>query len=169
MRQRLLTLGIAAAFLFAGAGAEAAQKADFSGAWVLDKTRSEGLPPGMTNQTMTVKHAGDRVEVVANVSTPRGEQEVKDLFILDGKEAEFAPPVLTGQAASKGKRTSRWSADGKAFDVEEKATIDGPEGVEEVKATRRWQLSGDGQTLTVEMAFDGPMGVRKTKRVFVRK
>lgn len=168
MRRKVLTLVVAAAFLSAGVNVAAAQKVDFSGTWALDKERSEGLPPGM-DQTMTVRHSGDRVEVDAKLSGPRGEQEVKDQFVLDGKEAEFTPPVLNGARAEKGKRTSKWSADGKGFDVSEEATIDGPDGPATVRATRRWQLSDDGKTLTVEMSFVGPQGSRNTKRVFARK
>lgn len=166
MRRRVLAMS--AALLAACVNGAAAQKADFSGAWALDKGRSEGLPPGM-DQTMTVRQSGDRVEVEAKVSGPRGEQEVKDQFILDGKETDFTPPVLNGARAEKGRRTSRWSADGKGFDVTEEATVDGPDGPATIKATRRWQLSDDGKTLTVEMALTGPQGVRNTKRIFVRK
>jgi hypothetical protein len=40
----------------------AAAKADFSGTWILDKSKSEGLPPGM-DQTMTVVHTGDKLSL----------------------------------------------------------------------------------------------------------
>jgi hypothetical protein len=60
LMQRVLKISMAAASLLMCVGAAAAQKADFSGIWTLDKSRSEGLPPGM-DQTMTVRQAGDRV------------------------------------------------------------------------------------------------------------
>lgn len=168
MKQRVLTIGMAAALLLMCAGAAAAQKVDFSGTWALDKSRSEGLPPGM-DQTMTVKQTGDRIDVEAKVSGAQGTQEVKDQFILDGKETDFTPPLMRRDLTAKGRRTSKWSADGKGMDVTETATIEGEEGTETLKATRHWQLSDDGKTLTIEMTFDGPQGTRKTKRVFVRK
>ena len=168
MRQRVLTISMAAALVIIGGAAAAAQRVDFSGAWALDKSKSEGLPPGM-DQAMTVKQAGDRVDVETKVSGTRGEQQVKDNFILDGKETEFTPPLIVAGQSPKGKRTSRWSADGKGFDVTEEATFEGDEGPETVKATRHWQLSDDGKTLTVEMTFEGAQGARKTRRVFVRK
>ena len=168
MKQRVLTMGMAAVFLVMCVSAAVAQKVDFSGTWTLDKSRSEGLPPDM-DQTMLVKQAGDRVDVEAKVIGNQREQTIKDQFILDGKETEFEPPLLTGGQASKGRRTSRWSADGKGFDVTEEATIDGPDGAENLKVTRHWQLSPDGKSLTVEMTFEGSRGARKTKRVFARK
>jgi hypothetical protein len=69
----------------------AAAKANFSGTWVMDAARSEGLPPGV-EQTLTVTQEGDRVELELKVKNPQGEQKVKDGYTLDGSEVEFAPP-----------------------------------------------------------------------------
>lgn len=169
MSRRLLTIGMAATLLFMSVSAMAATKADFSGTWALDKSGSTGLPPDL-DQTMTVKQTNDRVDIVTKMSGDQGEREIQDHYILDGKETEFVPPFIAeSKDAPKGKRTSRWSADGKGFDVTEEATIDGPEGPAPIKATRHWQLSDDGKTLTIEMTVDGPSGLAKSKRVFVRK
>jgi hypothetical protein len=169
MMQRVLTISMAALLLVISASTAAAQKADFSGTWALDKNRSEGLPPG-ADQAMTAKQTGDRVEIDVKVTSSRGDQQVKDLYILDGKETDFDPPAAPGVQVSKGKRTSKWSADGKGFDVSEEATIEGEEGPATIKVTRHWQLSDDAKTLTIDdMTMDGPAGSRKTKRVFVRK
>jgi len=147
--------------------APAAAKADFSGTWVLDPSKSEGLPPGI-EQTLVVRHRGDLVEARNTIKGPQGEQVVEDTYILDGKETDFTP-ALVGGGKGKGRRTSAWSADGSAFDVSERATFDGPEGEEQVKATRRWSLSADGKTLTIEITLNGPMGEMKTKRLFNKK
>lgn len=163
MRLRTFAISLVAALLVTGVSVAAAQKVDFSGTWVLDKSRSEGLPAGM-DQTMTVKQAGDRVDVEVKVYSNQGEREVKDQFILDGKKTEF-----TAAAQSKGKRTSKWSADSKGFDVIEEATIERGNGPENFKVMRHWQLSDDGKTLTIEMSFNEPTGPGKSKRVFVKK
>jgi hypothetical protein len=143
--------------------ATAAQEPKFSGTWALDKSRSEGLPAGM-DQTMTVEQTGDRIDIVMTVFSDQGEREVRDQFILDGKETEFAPAEN-----SKGKRTSTWSADGRGFDVIEEATIERGAGPESFKVMRHWRLSDDGKTLTIEMSFNEPSGPGKSKRVFVKK
>src|ERR1044071_4783228 len=102
---------IIASALFMFLCAVASAKADFSGTWILDKTNSEGLPPGM-DQTMTVVQTGDKLALETKLITAEGEQVVSDSYVLDGKEAEFTPKTLTGQAG-KGKRTANWTADGK--------------------------------------------------------
>jgi len=155
------------AFAFFGAAAGAAPKADFTGTWALDKERSEGLPPGM-DQTLTIRQTDDRVDVEAKTSGAQGEQTSKDSYVLDGKERDFTP-VLVGGGTGKGKRASKWAADGDGFDAAEEATVEGPEGVETIKATRRWRLSPDGKTLTIEMSFEGPGGAGRSKRVFAKK
>ncbi len=163
MRVRALAISLAATLFVMGTSVTAAQTVDFSGTWALDKSRSEGLPAGM-DQTMTVKQTGDRVDVETNVQSDQGEREIKDQFILDGKETEFTPAENT-----KGNRASKWSDDGKGFDVIEEATIERGAGPEEFKVMRHWRLSDDGKTLTIEMSFDEPGGPGKSKRVFVKK
>jgi hypothetical protein len=147
--------------------ASAVAKADFSGTWILDKSRSEGLPPGM-NQTLAIKQASDRIDVEARLAGEQAEQTINDRYILDGKEHDFTPPVINGSAKS-GKRTSKWSVDDNGFDVSEAAIVDGEEGEATIKATRRWSLSADGKTLTIEMTIDAPDRTMKSKRVFVKK
>ena len=154
------------AVLLMGA-AVASAGADFSGTWVLDKARSEGLPEGI-DQTMTVKQAGDRVEVETRMTGPMGEQTIPDLYVLDGKETDFTPPVIGG-GGGKGRRTARWTADGNGFESTEQATLDGPEGKAEIKGARKWTLAGDGRTLTIEMTLTTSQGDVRTRRIFARK
>jgi hypothetical protein len=168
MKNNIIT-GITALLMFALSAGIVGAKANFSGTWMLDAGKSEGLPPGY-NQTMTVTEKDDRVDAEAKISTPNGEQTVKDTYILSGKEVDFTPAVLGGGKAKNGKRTSKRTADGKGFEVAEQATLEGPDGDEAtVKVTRRWTLAEDGKTLTIEMIYDGPNGVSKTKRVFIKK
>jgi hypothetical protein len=153
----ILTFGIVAAEV----------KVNFSGTWTLDKNRSEGLPPGM-DQTMKITQAGDKIDVEVKVNSQQGEQTINDSYIINGKEQDFTPPLIGG-GAGKGKRTSRQSADSKGIEVIEIATIQSPNGPEEIKVSRRWQMSEDGNTLTIEMTVDRPDEVVKSKRVFVKK
>lgn len=145
----------------------AAAKADFSGKWVMDKTKSEGLPPTV-EQTMTVTQTGDKIDLETKVTTPQGERVVKDSYTADGKEIDFTPQGPQG-AMGKGKRTAKWTADGTGLEVSETATLDGPNGPNEISATRKWSLAADGKTLTIELTFSGEQGMQKTKRVFVKQ
>ena len=156
----------AAALLALWPGAVLAQ-ANFAGTWVFDPKQSQGVPEGV-GMTMVVKHTADRVEIETDITTPDGQQKVADLYILDGKETDYKPPVM-GPGTGKGRRTSTWRADRKGFDVTEKATIDGPDGPVTVSATRKWTLSADGKTLTMDVAMTTPEGERVSKRIFTKK
>ena len=145
----------------------ASAKADFSGTWILDKSNSEGLPPGM-DQSMTVVQTGDKLLLETKLITPEGERVVSDMYMLDGKEAEFTPKTPNGQAG-KGKRTAKWSADGNGIEVSENSTFESPEGSVNVQMTRVWTLSTDGKTLKIDITADGPNGKQQVKRTFTRK
>ena len=145
----------------------ASAKVDFSGTWLLDKSNSEGLPPGM-DQTMTVVQAGDKLTLETKLITEQGERSVPDTYMLDGKETEFAPRAPNGQAG-KGKRTAKWMTDGNGIEVSESATFDTPEGSVTVQTTRKWTLSADGKTLKIELIVQGPNGTQQIKRTFNKK
>jgi dipeptidyl aminopeptidase/acylaminoacyl peptidase len=166
MKHIIATAG-AAALVVALCVAVGSAKADFSGTWILDKTKSEGLPPGL-NQTMTVVQTGDKLSLETKLISDEGERVVADSYMLDGKEAEFTPQTPNGPAG-KGKRTAKWSADGNGIEVTENSTFDGPEGSVNVQMTRIWTLSADGKTLKIDMTAEGPNGKQQIKRTFVRK
>ena len=166
MKHIFTTIG-AAALVIALCMAVASAKADFSGTWILDKSKSEGLPPGM-DQTMTVVQTGDKLSLETKLTTEQGEQVVADSYMLDGKEAEFTPRAPGGQSG-KGKRTAKWTADGNGIEVSESSTFEGPEGSVNVQMTRIWTLSADGKTLKIDIAAEGPNGKQQVKRTFTKK
>ena len=142
-----------------------AAKLDLSGTWTLDKSNSEGLPPGM-DQIMTVTQTGDTLSLQTKLITDEGEQAVPDSYTLDGTEREFTPKTPGGQSG-KGKRTAKWTADG--LEVNETSTFDGPEGPVTVQMKRTWNLSADGKTLKIEIVAEGPQGKQVVKRTFIKK
>lgn len=167
-------IGLSAMIFFALSANIVAAKADFSGTWTLDASKSEGLPPG-TISTMIVTQTGDRVEVETKLKIGAGEERtVKDVFVLDGKETDFNPPLIGGSGNSpkikKAKRTSKWTASENGFDSAEETIVNAPDGGEDtIKAERHWSLSADGKTLTIEAIVQNPNGSSKIKRVFVKK
>jgi hypothetical protein len=146
----------------------AAAKADFSGKWVLDRAKSEGVAEGV-EYSLSITQTGDKIEVATTVKAPQGERTVKDVFIADGKEVDFTPPIPMPEVTGKGKRTTKWTADGMGLDVSETASLEGPQGPAELSATRKWTLAADGKTLTMEITFSGEQGMQKSKRVFVKQ
>ena len=127
-------VGLAALGLVVAAGAavqtgqtgQTGQKANFAGTWLLDQGRSYNLPRTV-KQTMTVAQDGDRVTVETEIESEQGKRTVKDVYTLDGKEADFTPQIQNDPAA-KGKRTGRWVPGGKSFVVEETIATKNPEG-----------------------------------------
>lgn len=145
--------------------ASAVNKANFSGSWKMDKSKSEGLPPGM-EQAMTIKQEGDTVNHETTVITDQGDQSVATTYVLDGKEVEY--PVKRAIGEGKGKRTARWNADGNGFEVAEEETVTTQNGPVVLKFARKWTMAPDG-TLVIELAVDGPNGKQQTKRIFVKQ
>ena len=68
MKLSTLAGGVAAAILITVTSLAATPKVDFNGTWALDKDRSEGVPAGM-DQTMTVNHTGNQVDVEMKVTS----------------------------------------------------------------------------------------------------
>jgi hypothetical protein len=144
-----------------------AAQTDFTGTWVLDNSRSEGLPEGI-EQTMMVKQSGDRIDIESQVKTAMGEQRIADVYVLDGNETDFQP-AFNVQVSGTGRRTSRWSDDRQGFEANERVTVEGPQGEITLTSVRRWTLAPGGDTLTIELTSNGPQGEMKSTRVFTRQ
>jgi hypothetical protein len=157
-----------AASLFLSLYVVAAAKANFSGTWTLDKSKSEGLPPNLKDQVMTVTQTGDKINIESKLTMDEGEQNVSDVYMLDGKPADFSPKG-PGGIEGKGKRTAKWSADGNQIEVTETIVYDTPQGSVTVDIARTWTLSADGKMLTIDMNISSAMGSQQIKRVLVRK
>jgi hypothetical protein len=164
MRLRITCLF--AALLLAAAQADA-PRANFSGTWELDQSKSHSIPPDM-KQTMTVVQDGDRVSVETKIVNPQGERTVKDAFVLDGKEVEFTPPPQGPNAPpAKGKRKGQWLAGGKGFYLEEEITSETPQGPSTTLVSRKWMSWPDG-TISVEVIQETPLGAFSSRRAFVK-
>jgi hypothetical protein len=162
----MLALGSLFVMAMALGFSSAAAKVDFSGTWVMDKTRSEGVPPDM-EQTMTVAQSGDTLNVETKVVTDQGDQAVSAIYNLNGKEMEYA--LKRQGAEGKGKRTAKWTPDGNGFEVTEEEQFISLSGEVTLEFARKWQMLADGKTLIIELDVKGPNGPQHSKRTFVRK
>ena len=169
MRLRTACL-FAACLLLAAAARADAPRADFSGTWELDQSKSHSIPPDM-KQTMTVVQDADRVSVETKIVTAQGERVVKDAFVLDGKETEFTPPTSPqappNAPPAKGKRKGQWLAGGKGFFIEEEITNQTPKGPSTTLVSRKWMRWPDG-TISVEVIQETPRGAFSSRRVYVK-
>lgn len=155
------------ALILTGTLAFAAVKANFSGTWVMDKSRSDGIPPD-AEQTMTMTQVDDQLTMRNKITTPNGDVSISDAFTINGKEVEFTQK--RNDEEIKGKRTSKWLADGNGFESSEEFTIVGGDNLPITQQiTRKWMMSADGKTFTVELSGKTPNGDLHTKRTFVKK
>jgi hypothetical protein len=169
MRRKLVAAGAALAALALGAAAAgaAAEKPNFTGTWVMDTAKSEGIPSGL-EQTVTIKHEGDKLEMVIKQKTPQGERPpVTDNFMLDGQPVDFKPPTPPNQPPPrKPKRVGKWTADGSGVELMDTYEVDTPDGPETIVIKRRWTLSSDGKTLIVEQDVKSPIGSSQARRIY---
>jgi len=164
MKYKLAIIGVVAGSLISIV--VAATKPDFSGTWVMDTNRSFSNPPGL-EQTLIVVHTGDQIKLETKIKTQQGEQNISEVYNLNGVEADFTPPGA--QPNAKGKRKAAWLPDGQRIIIEDVVTADSPNGPVTRKTTRKWTLAPDGKTLTVDYYFDDQRGSFEAKRVFAKK
>ncbi|MBL8204498.1 MAG: hypothetical protein JNM09_09740 [Blastocatellia bacterium] len=145
----------------------ATEKPDLNGTWLMDKTRSEGLPKEM-EQKMRVTQEGDKLDLETDLFQGDDVTTVHDGYQLNGQAVDFPARLQSGQTTT-GKRTAKWNTDGTGFVVKEAATFDTPEGKVSITMERKWTLSADGKTLIIELHHTGPNGPISTKRTFQRK
>lgn len=145
----------------------ASEKVNFNGQWVMDKARSEGLPPEM-NQNMKVEQDGDKISIETDLFQGDNVQTVPDSYTLDGKEVEI-PVRLTSGEETKAKRLAKWNESGNGFEVRDVAVFDTSEGKVTITTVRKWAMATDGKSLVIELSRIGPNGSNTSKRTFTRK
>ena len=145
----------------------AATKPNFSGTWTMDRGRSFGLPGDM-NQTLTINHKDDQIELETKLIQPNNERTVKDTYILDGKEHEFTPQTPPNQPPAKGKRTAIWLPGDRGLQITEITTAETPKGPVTTQVVRKWTISGQGE-LVIDMYVDNPNVSYEAKRIFTKK
>ena len=145
----------------------AATKPNFSGTWTMDRARSYGLPGNM-NQTLTISHKDEQIELETKLIQPDNERVVKDTIILDGKEHEFTPVVPPNQPPAKGKRTAVWLPGDKGIQVTEVTTAETPKGPVTTQSVRKWTITAEGE-LVIDIYVDNPNISYEAKRIFKKQ
>jgi len=165
MTRKILLM--AAAMMALSVIALAATKPNFSGTWTMDRARSFGLPGNM-NQTLTITHKEDQIELETKLIQPGNERVVKDTYLLDGQEHEFTPQTPPNAPPAKGKRTVTWLPGDKGLQVTEVTTAETDKGPVTTQVVRKWTITTQGE-LTIDMYVDGPRGSYEAKRIFIKQ
>jgi hypothetical protein len=145
----------------------AATKPDFTGTWKMDRARSYGLPPDMT-QILTIAQKGDQIELETKIIQPNNERTVKDTITLDGKEYDFTPAVPPNQPPAKGKRTAVWLPGDRGVQITDVTTSETPKGPVKVQTVRKWTISSGGEMI-VDMYVDNPNVSYEARRIFIKQ
>ena len=87
MSHRIIVTGTAILVLALGLGLALA-KANFTGTWVMDKSKSEGNIVA-AEQTMTITQDGDTLTLQNKMTTDEGELLINDSYVINGKEVDF--------------------------------------------------------------------------------
>jgi hypothetical protein len=165
MKIRILTTSFLV-LLFAASFAIAAPKADFNGKWMMDRDKSEGMPPGM-DQVMIIKQAGDMINLDTRVLPDEQLGYTQsDVYVLNGQETVYTP--RRGGVDGKGKRTAKWIDEGMGIEVVEDVSFDTPQGKLDIQYIRKWLMSADGKSITIEMSQKDAKGTTRTKRIFMK-
>jgi hypothetical protein len=143
---------------------------NFSGTWVLDKSKSEGLGRNMENAdvTMVVTQDDKQLTVETQVSGASGQSRPpeKITYNLDGSKTSAD---IGGRMAMKASLTAAWKDSGKTLELNQERT--GNFNGNDFTATLKdlWTLDGSGKVLTISRKSDSPRGAQESKLTFNKK
>ena len=173
MKRFVLMGGMIAALGLAVVAASAGAAVNFSGNWVLDKSKSQGLDQRMTNaESVTCVITQDEKSLsiewkVAGGQPPAGGgggmgrgPAGPQTYTLDGKEA--TAESMGGTNTTK----ATWSADGKTLELSSvrAGNFNGQDF--KLTSTDKLSLSEDGKTLTIARHRETPRGAQDSTLVF---
>ena len=147
------------------AAAAAIAPANFSGTWVLDKSKSEGLPQQLANVDVTWVITQDDKQLKREQQLG-GNVGNSATFNLDGSERTAD---LTGRISGKARLKAKWLDGGKTLELN--AVVDGVfnKTAMTFTTTEQWELADGGKTLTVHHTREGPRGKQEYKAIFTKK
>ena len=184
--KRLLFL-TAAVCLFSIAAFAQDKKADYSGTWSLDVSKSKLDERARNIESMTITVAQTETEISVATETKRaappadappggrpgsgmgrggfGGGDGKTVYSLDGKEtkAEIEGPNGKMPQALKAK------SEGGKLHLSKMSSFSGPMGEISITTKETWELAVDGKTLTVIREQSTPRGTNSSTMVFVKK
>lgn len=153
-------------------------KAQFDGAWTLDKTRSEGLSQrmqGADKVAWIITQDDKTISIDQKVEGGQPAGGGGGAGFGGGGRPPAGPPAykLDGSESTmevgQGKSTLKVTWAGNALELSRKSTFAGPNGEVTTSETRKLELSGDGKVLTAKVHSEGPRGAMDMTLVFKRE
>jgi hypothetical protein len=166
--KRLLVFCILVCALAIEVWAAGVAPANFSGTWVLDKTKSEGLSGMMAGADVTMVVTQDAKQLTSETTITGGQREVppqKATYNLDGSETTAE---MTGRMPGKATMKAKWMGDNVLeLSSVQNVNVQG----NDVTITRQdhWELAEGGKVLKVHRKSESPRGAQESKLVFNKK
>ena len=162
---QLLAMAMLASFLLLPAHALAAKKADFSGEWALNESKSDlgegrffsAVKMAVTQEknTMTLERT--------RVGRDGQERTNSEVLTLDGKEN------INKRENRSSTSTATWSDDGKTLTIKTDTEFNRQGETFKMKSTETWALGEDGKTLIIRSESSSRRGERSVTLVYDRK
>ena len=162
---QLLVMAVLGSLLVIPANALAAKKANFTGEWALNESKSElGEGRMFSPVKMTVQQEGNSITLERTRTGRDGEERTsKEVLTLDGKESINKGENRTSTS------TATWSKDGKTLTILTNTEINRQGETFKMKSTEIWTLEEDGKILKVQSDSTSPRGERSVKLVYDKK
>ncbi len=139
------------------------QKANFSGDWKLDESKSElGNAGGRVARSLKAEQKDNDITISRTTPGFNGGDPVTTTFTVtyDGKVTES-----TGFGGSKRKSTGKWSDDEQTFTISSVMVFERNGESMEIKSTETWSLTKEG-LLSVVTQTSSSRGESTTKAVY---
>ena len=140
---------------------------DFSGTWVLDKAKSEGLQGAMAGVDQTWVVSQDAKTLTVETQFSGGQQEMpaqKRTYNLDGSETTAE---VTGRFPGKAALKAKWMGEILELNSVRNMNIQGNDVT--IKSTEHWELADGGKTLKVHRTTESPRGTQEAKLTLTKK
>ena len=163
-RKSFLTLLTMAVVMFS-AFTVTAQKANFTGDWKLDESKSElGEFGGRVARSVKADQKEDLITITKIIPGFNGGDPITTTVNLtfDGKVVESE-----GFGGSKRKSSAKWSDDGKTLTINTTMNFERDGQSFEFKSTENWTITKDG-LLQVDTKSTSPRGDSSTKAVYTK-
>lgn len=167
MKRFLLACGLVCALMIGALAA--ASPANFSGTWVLDKAKSEGLSPQMADVDVTMTVTQDDKQLVTETKYTGGAQErpaQKATYKLDGSETTAE---VGGRMPGKATFKAKWIDDGKALELNSVRNVTVQDNPVTITLKEHWELAEGGKVLNVHRTSESPRGTQESKLTFNKK
>jgi hypothetical protein len=167
--KRLLIFCILVCALVIEVWAAGPAPANFSGTWVLDKTKSEGLAGPMAGADITMVVTQDAKQLTTETTYTGGQREIpvqKATYNLDGSETTAE---MTGRMPGKATLKAKWMGDGNILELNSVQNVNVQGNDVTITRQDHWELAEGGKVLKIHRKSESPRGTQELKLVFNKK